>query len=219
MSRVNVTSLMLLCGALAACADTATNRTVTAPNVRQALSEAPAGFSVGFTYDGPFDVAFATEAPSTQMAAAAQAASGGRASGHVGLNLPASPGVVSEKYSFVALSADPSTPFAAKGQYEMELTTATGRTNKVHGDIICMGITGNTARIGGQITKLWVNNVQVPIAGPTHNHWVVVDNGQATPDQVSLMQYTIAPGAQAHCATGLPSVVFPNQEGEVQVEP
>ena len=104
---------------------------------------------------------------------------------------------------------------------EMELTTATGRTNKVHGDIICMGITGNTARIGGQITKLWVNNVQVPIAGPTHNHWVVVDNGQgqATPDLVSLMQYTIAPGAQAHCATGLPSFVSPNQEGEVLVQP
>jgi hypothetical protein len=185
------------------------------------LSETPSGFSVGFTYDGPFEIAFATDAAATQMAAAAQAASGGRASGHVGLKLPGSPGVVSEKYSFVALSADPSTPFAAKGQYEMELTTATGRTNKVQGDIICMGITGNTARIGGQITKIWVNNVQVPIAGPTHNHWVVVDNGesQATPDQVSLMQYNIAAGAQAHCATGLPSVVFANQEGEVQVEP
>ena len=210
---------MMLCAALAACADTATNRTMTAPDVRPTLSEAPADFSVGFTYDGPFDVAFGAEAAATQMAAAAQAASGGRASGHVGLNLPASPGVVSEKYSFVALSADPSTPFAAKGQYEMQLTTATGRTNKVQGDIICMGITGSTARIGGQITKIWVNNVQVPIAGPTHNIWVVVDNGQATPDQVSLMQYTIAPGAQAHCATGLPSVVFANQEGEVQVQP
>jgi hypothetical protein len=221
MSKGNVTSIMVLCAAMAACSDTATNPTVTAPDMRRAISEAPAGYSVGFTYDGPFDLVFGTEIPSTQMAAAAQAASGGRASGHVGLNLPASPGVVSEKYSFVALSADPSTPFAAKGEYEMELTTATGRTNKVQGDIICMGITGNTARIGGQIKKLWVNNVQVPIAGPTHNHWVVVDNGQgqATPDQVSLMQYTIAPGAQAHCATGLPSVVFPNQEGEVQVQP
>ena len=212
-------SVIVLCVALAACADTATNPMVTAPAVRPTISEAPAAFSVGFEYDGPFELAFATEVAATQMAAAAQAASGSRASGHVALNFPASPGVVSEKYSFVALSADPSTPFAAKGQYEMELTTATGRTNKVHGDIICMGITGNTARIGGQITKLWVNNVQVPISGPTHNHWVVVDNGQAIPDQVSLMQYTIAPGAQAHCATGLPSFVSPNQEGEVQVQP
>jgi hypothetical protein len=129
--------------------------------------------------------------------------------------------VVSEKYSFVALTTDPSTPFLAKGQYEMELTTATGRTNKVHGDVICVGITGNTARVAGLIRKLWVNNVLVPNPGPTHNIWVVVDNGegQATPDQVSLMQYTLAAGAQTHCATGLPSFVSPNQEGEVQVRP
>ena len=221
MSKVNVTSLLVLCAALAACSDTDTSRTVTAPDVGRTLSEAQDGFSVASTYDGPFEIAFATEAAATQMAAAAQAASGSRASGHVGLNFPGSPGVVSEKYSFVALSADPATPFAAKGQYEMQLTTATGRTNKVQGDVICMGITGNTARIGGQIRKLWVNNVEVPIAGLTHNHWVVVDNGQsqATPDLVSVMQYTIAPGAQAHCATGLPSFVSPNQEGEVQVEP
>ena len=221
MSKSSLTSLMVLCAVLAACSGTDTNRTVTAPEVRQSSSEVPADFRVGYTVDGPFDVAFATGAPSTQMAAAAQAAAGGRASGHVGLNFPASPGVVSEKYSFSALSTDPSTPFAAKGQYEMELTTASGRQNKVHGDVICMGISGNTARIAGQITKIWVNNVQVPIAGPTHNVWVVVDNGEGagTPDQVSLMQYTIAPGAQFHCATGLPSVVFPNQEGNIQVQP
>jgi hypothetical protein len=47
---------------------------------------------------------------------------------------------------------------------------------------------------------------------------VVVDNGEgATPDQVSLMQYSNAAGALTHCATGLPSVVFANQEGNVQV--
>ncbi len=211
----------MLCAALAACTDTNTDRTLTAPEVRRALSETPNGFSVASTYDGPFEIVFPAEVAGTQMAAAAQAASGSRASGHVGLNFPGSPGVVSEKYSFVALSADPSTPFAAKGQYEMQLTTATGRTNKVVGDVICMGITGNTARIGGQIRKLWVNNVEVPLPVLTHNHWVVVDNGQsqATPDLVSVMQYTLAPGAQAHCATGLPSFVSPNQEGEVQVEP
>jgi hypothetical protein len=221
MSKANVSRLVVLCAALAACTDTNTDRTLTAPDVRRALSETQEGFSVASTYDGPFEIVFPTEAAGTQMAAAAQAASGSRASGHVGLNFPGSPGVVTEKYSFVALSADPSTPFAAKGQYEMQLTTATGRTNKVIGDVICMGITGNTARIGGQIRKLYVNNVEVPLPVLTHNHWVVVDNGQsqATPDLVSVMQYTLAPGAQAHCATGLPSFVSPNQEGEVQVQP
>lgn len=230
MSKICTKSLMVLCVSLAACSDSAT-RAVSAPDLRQSVGEAPADFNLGYTVDGPIDQTFATEEAfaqlgaiqlgAIQLRAAAQAASGGRASGHVGLNLPLSPAIVSEKYSFVALSVDPSTPFAAKGHYEMELTTATGRQNKVHGEVICLGIAGNTARVAGRITKIWVNNVQVPIAGPTHNHWVVVDNGegQATPDLVSLMQYTIAPGAQAHCAAGLPSVVFPQQVGNVQVQP
>jgi hypothetical protein len=216
---------MVLGAALAACSDIDTNRTVTAPGTRPALSEASGDRRVAYEADGPFDFAVAAEDGSAQLAAAlaaaAQAASGGRSTGHVGLNFPASLGVVSEKYSYVALATDPSTPFAAKGQYEMQLTTATGRTNKVHGDIICIGITGNTARIAGQIRTLWVNNVVVPNPGPTHNIWVVVDNGegQTPPDQVSLMQYTLALGAQTHCATGLPSTVSANQEGNVQVQP
>ena len=84
MSKVSLSSLMLLCAALAACSDSDTNRTVTAPDVGPAFSEAPADLGVGLTVDGPFDLTLATEASSAQMAAAPQAASGGRASGHVG---------------------------------------------------------------------------------------------------------------------------------------
>jgi hypothetical protein len=217
---------MILCAALAACSDSATP-TVTAPNARLSLSEAAADFSVAYSIDGPFDQTSATEDAlaqqgAVQMGASAQAASGGRASGHVGFpsGLPFL-GIADEQYSFVALSTDPSTPFAAKGEYELTLTTTTGRQNRIHGDVICMGITGNTARIAGQITKLWVNNVQVPIPAVTHNYWVVLDNGEGrgTADLVSPMAFTIAAGAQAHCATGLPSIVFSNQEGNVQVQP
>ena len=130
-------------------------------------------------------------------------------------------GLADEKYSFVALSTDPATPFAAKGHYELTLTTVAGVTNKIHGEVICMGITGNTARIAGQITKAWRNGVQVPIPARTHNVWVVIDNGegQAPPDQVSPMGFQTAPVAAIHCATGTPTVVFPNQEGNVQVRP
>jgi hypothetical protein len=159
-------------------------------------------------------------APATAATvAAAQAATGGRASGHVSL-LPFGP-IASEHYSFVALSTDPSTPFAAKGEYEMMLTTVTGRTNKIHGDGICMGITGNTARIAGQITTVWVNNVQVPITAATHNVWVVVDNceGQRTPDLVSPMSFANAATAQLHCAAGTPTSVFFEQQGNIQVQP
>jgi hypothetical protein len=234
MSKVKFTSVMTLCAALVACSNADTNRTVTAPNAGPAYSEASADFGVAFT---PDDFVFASEDASAQLAAAQlagaqllgaqlatapQAASGGRASGHVGFpsGVPGL-GIAGENYSFVALSTDPATPFAAKGEYELMLTTVAGVTNKVHGNVICMGITGNTARIAGQITKVWRNGVQVPIPARTHNVWVVVDNGegQGTPDQVSLMGFQTAPVAATHCAVGTPTIVFPNQEGNVQVQP
>ena len=237
MSKTSFPSLMVLCAALVACSDGDTSRRVTAPDVGPAFSDAPADIGVAFTPDGPFDFTFPSDDASAllaaaqlpgaqlagaQLAAATQAASGSRASGHVGFpsGVPGL-GIATENYSFVALSTDPATPFAAKGEYELMLTTVTGVTNKVHGSVICMGITGNTARIAGQITKVWRNGVQVPITANTHAFWVVIDNGEgpATPDQVSLMGFQTAPVAATHCAVGTPTIVFPNQEGNVQVQP
>ena len=223
MSKVSLPSLMVLSAALAACSDANTNRTVTAPDVRPALSEAPADFGVGLTADGPFDFTFATEASSAQLAAAPQAASGGRASGHVGFNFspPFGGNLVSEQYSFVALGTDPLTPFAAKGSYELMLTLANGVVQRVQGNVICMSTVGNTTRVAGQITMLWVNNVQRPLTGATHNFWTVTDNGegQGTPDLTSLALFTNAANAQFHCATGWTPPSFSNQEGNVQVDP
>ena len=220
---------MVLCATLAACADT--NGT-TAPNVRPSLSEASADFGVAFTPDGPLDFGFASEEASAQLAgaqrleaqlaAAPQAASGSRASGHVGFPSGApNTGITFEKYSFVALSTDPATPLAAKGQFEVMLTTATGISQTVHGDVTCMITFGNTARVVGQITKVWRNGVQSPITANTHAFWVVVDNGegQGTTDLVSLVRFSNAAIAQTYCATGFLSFVFPNQEGNVQVQP
>ncbi len=223
MSKVSLASLMVLCAALAACSDRDTNRTLTAPDMRPALSEALADAGIGLTVDGPFDLSLATEAASAQMAASAQrAVTGGRASGHVGFTFspPFGGNLSSEQYSFVALSTDPAT-LAATGQYEMMLTLATGVVQKVHGDVICMSTVGNTTRIAGQITKLWVNNVQRPLTGATHNFWTVTDNGegQGTPDFTSLMLFSIAANAQFHCTTGFTPPSFFNQEGNVQVQP
>lgn len=229
VSRASVASITILCAALAACSDGVANRTVTAPDARSAISEAPADLLASYTADGPYELDLsagdasslqaAAQTAAAQAAGAPQSASGGRASGHV--TLPPFANIASERYSFAALSTDPSTPFAAKGEYEMELTTTTGRTNKIHGDVICMGISGNTARIAGQISKIWVNNVQVPIPAATHNLWVVVDNGegQVTVDQVSPLAFANAATAQVHCATGTPTIVFPNQAGNIQVQP
>jgi hypothetical protein len=225
MSKVSRSSFIALCAMLAACADSVTTPTSIAPTTQAAFNESSADLIYGYAFDEPFAVAFEAEAQSALMAAAApQAATGSHASGHVGFNsgLPAV-GLASEQYSFVALGTSASTPFAAKGHYELNLTTVTGRQNKVHGDVICMATVGNTTRVAGIITKIWVNNVQIPIPtpGPTHNYWVVIDNGegQGTVDIASPMAYTIAPGAAAHCSTGLPSNVFSIQEGQIQVRP
>jgi hypothetical protein len=226
MSKVAFKHIIVLCAALAACADNGdTNGLVTAPGARPALSEAPADVGFGVTADGPFDVYFATEdaaaqMAAAQMAAAQQSATGSRASGHVGLNFSVpTVGLTSERYSFAALSTDPSTPFAAKGQFEMMLTAATGVEQRFHGDVICMSVVGNTARIAGQLTKVWINNVQRPITGATHTIWTVVDNGEGTPDSVSPMFFNNATNALLHCTAGFAPPQFTNQEGNVQVQP
>jgi hypothetical protein len=219
MSKVSFASLIALCAVLAACSDTSTSPTVT--GVGAALNETTADVGFGLTADGPLDLVLPTEASFAQMAASAQAASGAGATGHVGFSFspPFGGALATEQYSFSALATDPLTPFAAKGQYELILTLANGAVQKVHGQVICMSIVGNTARIAGQITKLWVNNVQRPLTGATHNFWTVTDNGEgaATPDFTSLMLFTNLGNAQFHCTTGWTPPSFFNQEGNIQV--
>ena len=226
MSKVSLPGLVVLCTVLAACSDADTYRTVTAPDVRPAFSEAPADGGFAATADGPFDVYFATEGASAQMAAgqmaaAHQPATGSRASGHVGFNFGApTVGLLSERYSFVALSTDPAT-FAAKGEFEMMLTAATGVEQRFHGNVICMSTVGNTTRLAGILEKVWINNVQRPITGATHVIWTVVDNGegQGVTDFGSPMFFNNATKAALHCTAGFTPPQFSNAEGNVQVQP
>jgi hypothetical protein len=227
MSKVRITSLVALCGALAACSDPHATRTVTAPDVRPALSVAPADVGFGLTPDGPFDVFFATgeasaQQAAAQLAAAQQPATGSRASGHVGFTFGVpTVGLSSERYSFVALSTGPAPTFAATGEFEVMLTAAAGFELKFHGDVICMSTVGNVARIAGRITKGWVNNVPTPITGAGYPIWTVTDNGegQRTTDTASPMFFNSAANAQLHCTVGFPPPQFPVQEGNVQVRP
>lgn len=196
MSKSSLGSLLVLCAALA-CADRGdTTRTPTAPD--QTLQGA------------------------AQDAAAEQSVIGGRASGHIGFNFAApTVGLASEQYSFTALATEPAPTFAAKGQFELMLTAATGVEQKFHGDVICMNIVGNTARLAGQLTRVWINNVQRPITGATHVIWTVVDNGegQGTTDIGSPMFFNNATNAALHCTAGFTPPQFSNQEGNVQVQP
>ena len=224
MTKASLTSLTVLCAALLACSDRDTNRAMTAPSARPAFTEVPADLRGGATVDGPFDLVLPTEASSTQMAAAApQAASGGRASGHVTFAFsPPWFNVASEEYSFVALSTDPLTPFAAKGQYDMTLTTGTGVLQEFHGEVICMATAGNTARIVGQLTSVVINGIPRQInPAASHNIWNVTDNGegQGTTDFASPMIFFPAAIAPLHCATDFIPPQFTIQEGNVQVRP
>jgi hypothetical protein len=237
MSNVRITSVIVLCATLAACSDSTTTRTLTAPDARGDVSEAPAELGASYTIDGSSELDRATDeasAPiammmSAQVAASPNAASGPRGTGHVGIIFAPNPGIVSEKYSFVALRTDPATPLAAKGQYEVQYTTGSGNEIKIHGDVDCMttfvGVPGlfggSTARASGPIRKVWRNGVQIPITAATHAFWVVVDNGegqQIFPDFVSLMNFAPVGIAQNFCANGFGIQVFANQQGNVQVQ-
>src|SRR3712207_7990113 len=44
--------------------------------------------------------------------------------------------------------------YAAKGQYEIRLTLATGVVQQVHGEVVCMAIVGNAARMVGRLTSV-----------------------------------------------------------------
>ncbi|HYW33388.1 MAG TPA: hypothetical protein VE869_17940 [Gemmatimonas sp.] len=231
MSKVSITSLIAFSAALAACSND-TNRALTSPDIAPAFSATSADLGASYTLDGPSDAAFMSldafagmagaQSLGAQLAASTQAASGSHASGHVGFPagvLPPASQIASEQYSFVALSTASAIPLSAKGQFEVTFTSVTGGDIKIHGDVVCMITFGNTARVSGQITKVWRNNVPSPITANTHAFWVVVDNGAgaATPDQVSLMRFSPAAVAQSFCTNGFGSVVFPNQVGNVQV--
>jgi hypothetical protein len=226
MSKVSRSSVIALCAVLAACAESATNPMVTAPGARPVFNESLADLRGAITADGPFDLVLGTGNASTQQAAAApQAATGGRASGHVGLTLGTGffTPIASEQYSFVALSTSNSpTPLAAKGQYDLTIITATGVVQEIHGVVICMNVTGNTARMVGQITSVVVNGIpRVINPAQSHNIWNVTDNGegQGTTDFASPMIFFPASLAPLHCPNDFIPPQFANEEGNVQVQP
>lgn len=227
MSRTSATSLLALCAVLAACADGATPRTLTAPDAGPARDEAAADGGFAATFDGPYDLRFGGDdalplASAARVAAAAPSADGSRASGHVGFGFAAPTlGLVDERYSFVARGTDPATSVAAHGEFEMMLTTVTGVEQRFHGNVICMNTAGNVSRIAGQLEKVWINNVQRPITGATHVIWTVTDNGegQGAVDTASPMFFNNAANAQTHCTVGFPPPQFAVQAGQVQVQP
>jgi hypothetical protein len=226
MSKVSRSSVIALCVVMTACADSATNPLVTAPGARPVFNESLADVRGAVTADGPSDLVLGSGNASMQQAAAApQAATGGRASGHVYLTLGTGffTALQNEQYSFTALSTSNSpTPLAAKGQYDLTIITATGAVQEIHGSVICMTVTGNTARMAGLITSVVVNGIPRVINPATAaNIWNVTDNGegQGTVDTASPMIFFPAAVVPFHCANDFIPPQFANEKGNIQVQP
>lgn len=90
---------------------------------------------------------------------------------------------------------------------------------RLHGDVICFTIVGNTARLGGFIEKS-----SEPAFEGLHVVWTIIDNGEGgkdPPDQTSdFFLVTDAATAQFHCAVGFNLAPFlPVLGGNLQVHP
>jgi hypothetical protein len=209
MRNVRFAGLFVLSVALAACDTTPKDVVGPAPGA-PLLSEAGGEDGTPLLID---EQRTAAEEPSAQ-----QAATGGMASGHVDVAFTP---VVDHRYSFTALSISPPPPFAAKGNVDFHITFPGGQSVG-KGDVLCMTIVGNRARIAALWTDFRVNNVKTPIPPGQNLLWTVEDNGEGAndpPDRASVMFQGTAAQGLFHCATGFILPLMPNNNGNVQVKP
>jgi hypothetical protein len=209
-------AMVAVCAALAACSDTP-SRDITAPE-RGTMALDVAGTEMTLSQLLPplaDDNAVEPEDLSAQ-----QAATGGRATGHVAVLFVS---VADEKYSFNALSISQPPSLAAKGNVVAHVFLSSGTVVVWTGSVDCVGIVGNTARIAALWEGFRVGNTDLDMAIPPGQHliWTVRDNGEGAndpPDQASEIFQTSAAGAASFCAVGsLPLQV--STEGNVQVRP
>jgi hypothetical protein len=203
MSNIRFTGILTICAALAACSDTAPQRGVTAPGVGPALNEAPADQ----TYT---PVAGGESIVITEQIDPAQAATGGRATGHYSILVA---GAVEENNSFTALSTE--TFPNAKGEMEWHATILIiGLDFRLHANVDCLAITGNQAWVSGPAERFIVGGVEQPVG--FHVQFRVEDNGEGAkdpPDRASQLFFSAPQGCQFRPLLPL----FPSNKGNVQV--
>lgn len=164
---------------MAACADSATNRSITAPQARPSLDVSAAAADALTPFGSDETVALAADL------GIARAATGGRASGRFDLASPFL-GIQTEQYSFVALSIGDFPN--ATGQMDGKIARPTSLQD-IHAEVDCLAISGNQAWISGALTRLVLNGVPQPTAG-RYVVWRVQDNGEGAnspPDLASVL--------------------------------
>jgi hypothetical protein len=135
-----------------------------------------------------------------------------RVTGHANIFLPSFQ--AEERYSQSAIRhADGS----VTGEFELHSEQDAGI--RVHGDVTCFTIVGNTARLGGVIERS-----DTPGLAGAEVVWTVVDNGEGDndpPDLTSDFFLVGSGGAQFHCAVGFAfaAPVLPVLSGNLQVHP
>jgi hypothetical protein len=208
MFSTKAAALLGICAALAACADPPTSGTP-APGASVAASDAAVPLIPRL------DESAIAAAPAD--AAVQQAATGGRATGHVALTLAPE---VEEQYSFNAIQAATATdPLAAKGNISFHIFQP-GDNFAGRGDVICAGIVGNIARIASTWDSFRLGNQDIDVTG-LYLVWTVQDNGEGAgspPDMASELFFTTSAAVAAlHCSVGFILPLMPNEEGNIQV--
>lgn len=208
MSNIRFTGLLALCAVLAACSDSPTSRSIAPPSGAPSFDE-----SMG---SDPFALR-TVDLSALGDVGTAEAATGGRASGHA--DIPTFAGQFRDHYSFVALSTAPSptAPFAAKGQFEGGYDlVAGGLTVRIHGTVDCLSILANQAWVSGPIDRYIVNGVDVV---PTGRQFLirVIDNGEGASDPPDLASFIFEPFAPQTCQARLAVTLSPNESGNIQV--
>ena len=112
-----------------------------------------------------------------------------------------------------AFNAHRASDGSVKGEYQWINWTA---GVSMHGDVTCLVVVGNEARIGGTIERSDIPGT----AGSGEAVWRLADNGEgrgAPPDQSSLMRIGNQGTADFQCQTGWFDPLFNVDRGNVQV--
>lgn len=183
MSSRTTALTLAMCAALAACDNETSAPGITAPERASADLAATMADPGPTPYDWA-EFALAADPSPDQLVGVAQAATGGRASGHFELSAPFG-NRATEQYSFTALSTNP--PPTAKGEVELHTLFTFGVEGKVHIDIDCLVVVGNQAWFSGPARRFVLGGVEQPPG--LYLAFRVEDNGEganAPPDQASI---------------------------------
>lgn len=209
---------------LAACADGAGNSGITPPELAPSL-DVTDGADAGI----PDPAEAGDLIPLSAETQGANAATGGRASGHADVLRVVSPTLSTRyKYSFIALATEPTPtePRAAKGELQATIVRtvgATTTTETIHADVTCLNfvnipipILGPLANASGPIKKWTRDGQPVPFPPGLEVLFTVDDNGEggdSPPDRGSAV---VPVGGVQNCRVLL-ILPFDSEDGNIQV--